>query len=289
MYNLTRIAVGLLFFALLLFSQALKAAFVDESEAVTIDIPLPTIAAEMPVTKTMLSPSPSPTVAPQPNNAQLPEAEAASAPEPDESPAPSWPLKTFKYKPAGYTIAGNVNLREGPGTEYAIIRKLSWRAPLTMLAESGDWYYVSTMGVEGFVSKEFATVGTATTPKPSPQYSEDEVYLAAQMIYLEAKGGTYEEFQAIAAVLANRIASQSFPNTIEGNIFAPGQFTVADDMEWFLAQKPSKDAIRAADSVLNDREYTFEKSVMYFRAKRLGTEWKKREYYKTIGNHCFFK
>lgn len=56
------------------------------------------------------------------------------------------------------------------------------------------------------------------------------------MIWLEAKGGTYEEFQAIANVLANRIASRQFPDTVEDNIFAPGQFSVADDREWFLSK-----------------------------------------------------
>lgn len=180
-------------------------------------------------------------------------------------------------------------MREGPGTDYAIIRKADTYTVVTMLAESGDWYYVSIEGVEGFISKEFVKIGALTTPKPTQRYSDDDIYMAAQMIYLEAKGGTYEEFQAIATVLANRIASRSYPSTIEDNIFAPGQFTVADDRDWFLSKKPSKAAIRAANSILNSGERIFGKSVMYFRAKSLGTEWGNRKYYKTIGNHCFFE
>ena len=158
-----------------------------------------------------------------------------------------------------------------------------------MLAESGDWYFIAFEGTEGFVSREFVKIGELTTPKPSKKYSDDEIYMAAQMIWLEAKGGTYEEFQAIANVLANRIASRQFPDTVEDNIFAPGQFSVADDREWFLSKKPGRSAKRAADSVLNGGERPLDKSVMYFRAKSRGTEWGGRKYVKTIGNHCFFR
>ena len=181
-----------------------------------------------------------------------------------------------------------MNVRSGPGTEYPIVKEAAYHAVVTMLAESGDWYYILFDGTEGFISKEFVQIGELTTPKPSQRYSDEEIYMAAQMIWLEAKGGTYEEFQAIATVLANRIASRKFPNTVEKNIFAKGQFSVADDREWFLSQKPGKAALRAANSVLNDGERTVERNVMFFRAKRLGKEWSSRTYVKTIGNHCFF-
>lgn len=266
---------------LLFYCSACKSESIAGNEVVNIALPTPNITTTMSTATPSLSPLPA--ISPTPTGA------AASTLAPTKPPAPSWPIKKFKYQPAGYTTAGNVNLREGPGTEYAILRKVDNHAVLTMLAESGDWYYVSIEGIEGFISKEYAKVGAFTTPKPSQKYSQDDIYMAAQMIYLEAKGGTYEEFQAIATVLANRIASRSFPNTIEENIFAPGQFTVADDREWFLSKKPSKAAIRAANSVLNDGEHTFEKQVMYFRAKSAGTQWRNRKYYETIGNHCFFE
>ena len=204
------------------------------------------------------------------------------------APVPPWPLKTFKYKPAGYITANSVNIRNGPGTEYEVIKKANAHTVVTMLAESGDWYYISADNEEGFVSRAFVTVGAIATPEPKPRYGKEEIHMAAQMIWLEAKGGTYEEFQAIATVLANRIASPGYPNTVEANIFAPGQFSVADDREWFSMQKPGSAAMRAASSVLNEGERVLDEPVLYFQTKSLGTEWENRTYFRTIGNHCFF-
>lgn len=232
---------------------------------------------------------PPPVVTAAPTSLPAPLPTPTPAPLPTASTAQAWPMKAFKYKPEGYTTAANVNLREGPGTEYAVLQKMGSHAELTMLAESGEWYYVSAAGVEGFVSKEFARVGTPAAQVPSDKYSDEDIYLAAQMIHLEANGGTYEELQAVATVLANRIVSRKFPDTVEDNIFAEGQFTVANNRERLLAQTPGRSAIRAADSVLNGGERTFDSGVMYFRASSLGTEWTNREYYGTIGGHCFFR
>ena len=279
MRKVRQTGIGLLL-SLLLSCTACMNAAVNETEIVEITVPPYAAAATVPpVKKEQTMPMPAST------------AEPASTPTatPSPMPTPTWPMKTFKYKPAGYITAHAVNMRIGPGTEYGVINKLNEHSVVTMLAESGDWYFIAFEGTEGFVSREFVKIGELTTPKPSKKYSDDEIYMAAQMIWLEAKGGTYEEFQAIANVLANRIASRQFPDTVEDNIFAPGQFSVADDREWFLSKKPGRSAKRAADSVLNGGERPLDKSVMYFRAKSRGTEWGGRKYVKTIGNHCFFR
>lgn len=228
-----------------------------------------------------LTPLPTATASP------TPEPTSAPTPTPTPTPTPAYPMKTFKYKPAGYVVGNSVNMRSGPGTEYAVLCQLKSHAAVTLIAESGEWYYILSDDAEGFVNKEFVVIGSANTPEKL--YSDDDIYMAAQMIYLEAKGGTYEEYQAIANVLANRIRSRKFPNSVEGNIFAPGQFSVADDRSWFLSHTPDRSSRRAAESVLNGGERVLDDSVMYFRAKRLGESWGRRVFYKTIGNHCFFK
>lgn len=236
---------------------------------------------------TPLPSEPAPTGAASPSSAPTPAPTLAPTPSASPSPEPTYPMKTFKYKPEGYVIGHSVNLREGPGTEYETTRKLAGNTTVNLIAESGEWYYVTVNGEEGFVNKEFIVIGSTETS--APKYSDEEVYMAAQMIYLEAKGGTYEEYLAIANVLVNRIESRRFPNSVEKNIFSPGQFSVADDRDWFLSRKPDRASRRAAQSVLNDGKRVLDEGVMYFRSKRLDESWGRRIFYKTIGNHCFFK
>lgn len=53
-----------------------------------------------------------------------------------------------------------LNLRSGPGTQYAIIGKLTYRQKLTLLATSGEWLKVSVegSGQVGFVHKKYVKV-----------------------------------------------------------------------------------------------------------------------------------
>lgn len=215
--------------------------------------------------------------------------------------AADYPMKKFKYKQSASVVGNGVNLREGPGTEYGVVKELVVKGTkATVLAESGDWYYLTMDEATGFMKKEFVLLDAYATPSPTPKpsitnapqgnYSEEEIYMAAQMIYLEAGNASRNELRAIANVLANRIASGEFSGTVKGNIFAPGQFSVADNREWFLSCKPSDAAIKAARDVLNEGIRILPEDVLYFWAKRKGTFWNDdREYYKTIGNHCFFR
>ena len=56
-----------------------------------------------------------------------------------------------------------------------------------------------------------------------------DVQLLARAINGEARGETYEGQVAVGAVILNRVAHSSFPNTIAGVIYQPGAFTAVSD------------------------------------------------------------
>ncbi|EXX92783.1 cell wall hydrolase, partial [Paenibacillus darwinianus] len=63
--------------------------------------------------------------------------------------------------------------------------------------------------------------------------SENDLKIMANAVYGEARGEPYEGQVAVAAVILNRVQSQSFPNTVSGVIFQPRAFTaVADGQIW---------------------------------------------------------
>ena len=73
------------------------------------------------------------------------------------------------YAPTAYGTAGTVatryansvvNLRTGPGTEYAVVSGARNGAALTILATQGNWYqvYVPSRGVTAWISRNYVSI-----------------------------------------------------------------------------------------------------------------------------------
>lgn len=61
------------------------------------------------------------------------------------------------------------------------------------------------------------------------QNTSGDVALLARLISAEARGESYEGQVAVGAVVMNRIAHPSFPNTLSGVIYQRGAFSCLDD------------------------------------------------------------
>lgn len=86
---------------------------------------------------------------------------------------------------------------------------------------------------------------TQTTKVKAAKYSDEEIWLLARLVNGEAIGEPYEGQVAVAAVVLNRVESKGFPNTIEGVIYAPKQFScVSDKSSYFY--KPVSDSVYKA-------------------------------------------
>ncbi len=89
---------------------------------------------------------------------------------------------------------------------------------------SGSWIYdPSAMPEEPFIYAE------EETPYVEPRYpefdlTEEEINLLARMVWVEAQGEPLDGQQAVAEVVLNRLADESFPNTLKGVVYAEDQF-----------------------------------------------------------------
>lgn len=248
----------------------------------------PPAAVLSPVLSTVTSPSPTAT------------------PEPTATPKPtdSDPLAAYtiiEMDKGGYINKNGVNMRKGPSTRFELIATLDMYTPLRITGECDGWYRVRIVSDNsvGFIKKDFVTRGYAPEPTPKPKptvtpkpsynpsgnYTEEEVLLVAKLAYLES-GHTTKGFKAVASVVLNRVLHKSFPNTIEGVIYAPGQFSVVGELD---STTPSNGAINAVRDVLNGNGPILPKDVLNFRAARLGRVWGNLEYYCTIANNCYFR
>ena len=109
--------------------------------------------------------------------------------------------------------------------------------------------------------------------------------LLAKLVYAEARGESYKGQVAVAAVVLNRVASASFPNTISGVIYQSGAFSCVSNGS--INNTPDSSAIRAARDALNGWDPTGG-CLYYYNPKATADKWIRTRTVKTvIGNHSF--
>jgi len=109
--------------------------------------------------------------------------------------------------------------------------------------------------------------------------------LLSKLVYAEARGESYKGQVAVAAVVLNRVASASFPNTISGVIYQAGAFSCVSNGS--INNTPDSTAIRAARDALNGWDPTGG-CLYYYNPKKTSDKWIRTRTVKTvIGNHRF--
>lgn len=88
--------------------------------------------------------------------------------------------------------------------------------------------------------------------------TEADYELLAKIVYLEARGESAEGQQAVIEVIFNRVLDTRFPDTIEGVIYAPGQFCTVPMLDSAYPSEMQYAAIDAAmcsDGIVGDAIY----------------------------------
>ncbi|WP_214629337.1 spore cortex-lytic enzyme [Paenibacillus agaridevorans] len=115
--------------------------------------------------------------------------------------------------------------------------------------------------------------------------SENDLKIMANAVYGEARGEPYEGQVAVAAVILNRVRSESFPNTVYGVIFQPRAFTAVADGQIYLT--PNQKAREAVEDALNGWDPSGG-CLYYFNPDTATSAWIwTRTQIKTIGKHIF--
>jgi N-acetylmuramoyl-L-alanine amidase len=148
-----------------------------------------------------------------------------------------------------------------------------------------NWIYVND------VIKTNSTPDVASPPtqvKTQPKYSAHDLDLLSRLVEAEAGGEPYEGKIAVAETVMNRVASNIFPNTIQGVIYEPHQFSpVSNGM---IYRPASNDSIRAAKEVLSTYTADPNGTLYYYAPSKTSNNWiRTRQVVKQIGNQVFSK
>lgn len=119
------------------------------------------------------------------------------------------------------------------------------------------------------------------------QYSDADVQLLAKVISAEARGESYEGQVAVGAVILNRVAHPSFPDSLSGVVYQNGAFSCVYDSNWYEAV--SDTSKKAAIDCINGWDPTGG-AIYYFNpAKTSDAFMHSRPVIRVIGSHYFCK
>ena len=127
--------------------------------------------------------------------------------------------------------------------------------------------------------------GSSGSSSGSSNTSKSDVALLAKVISAEARGEPYNGQVAVGAVILNRIAHPSFPNTMAGVVYEPGAFTCMVDGQ--IDQPVASSAYQAAQDALNGVDPSGG-AIYYFNPATATNAWIwSRPLITVIGKHRF--
>lgn len=126
---------------------------------------------------------------------------------------------------------------------------------------------------------------SSSSSSSSGSFSSQDVELLAKVISAEARGESYEGQVAVGAVILNRVAHPSFPDSLSGVIYQKGAFSCVNDSNWYAAVADSSK--RAARDALNGWDPTGG-AIYYYNPNKTNDKFMhSRTTIKVIGSHRF--
>ena len=142
-------------------------------------------------------------------------------------------------------------------------------------------------GIVGSATLLYLGLSGGSSGSNGTNYSDADVQLLAKVISAEARGESYEGQVAVGAVILNRVAHPSFPDTLSGVIYQSGAFSCVYDSNWY--QPVSETSKRAATDAINGWDPSGG-AIYYFNASKTNDAFMhSRPVVKVIGNHKFCK
>ena len=146
-----------------------------------------------------------------------------------------------------------------------------------MLGYESAWIYdKNSMPAEPFLYSEPEPVRGEL--RYGIELTEAEKWFIAKVVWVESRGECREGQQAVAEVILNRLVSDEFPDTLQGVIYAQGQFNSAKFLD---KAKPYQMQYEAVENALLG-PYILPEDVYYFATTpKTSKEWGQ------IGGHIF--
>lgn len=142
---------------------------------------------------------------------------------------------------------------------------------------------------DSLTATEQETTSVYTTTSATSEYTDQDIYLLAQLVYNEANTEGLNGWIAVAEVVKNRLNSPLFPDTIREVIYQkdPVQFS---NYQMIEKREPREEQISVVRQVLEGTLGVLNnEDVLFFRnAKGSEEDWTGYEFYTSINHHQFY-
>lgn len=140
---------------------------------------------------------------------------------------------------------------------------------------------ITADGIAGPTTLLYLGLGSTNNQGPSAS----DAYLLAKVIAAEARGESYAGQVAVGAVVLNRVAHPSFPDSIAGVVYQKGAFSCVNDSNWSVS--PNETSQKAARDAMNGWDPSGG-AIYYYNPRTAKSAWiRTRPVICTIGNHVF--
>ncbi len=146
---------------------------------------------------------------------------------------------------------------------------------------------ITADGIAGPKTLKFLGLGGSSSSSSSSSYSQSDINLLAKLIAAEARGESYTGQVAVGAVVLNRVAHSSFPDSIAGVIYQKGAFSCVNDSNWNVSATST--SLKAARDCINGWDPSGGAIYYYNPAKTSNSFMFSRPVITTIGSHVFCK
>lgn len=155
--------------------------------------------------------------------------------------------------------------------------------PMTLLAQTDQAQTPS------YMKEKYAPVDAANVEYSFPVIvTEEEKNILYRIVMAEAGCEDKKGKILVANVIINRMRSGQFPNTVEGVVFAKGQFSPVASGSYYRV-KPTASVREAVERALLGEDYS--KGALYFVSKSSSSTWFRDSltHLLTHGDHLFYK
>lgn len=178
-----------------------------------------------------------------------------------------------------------VNFRTGPSVEFEVIQTLSPNTMVTVIGVDHGWCNIILNDQEGYIKSNYLSKDVTPVSELNRwgiSLTDDEIYLLANIVNLEAGIDTLTGKEAVIESIFNRMTfSRSFSGDLYSVLSSPGQYST---WSYHNNGTPGEEEYRAIKNVLYGTTYILEPSYVYFsREKSNGHDFVK------IGMHWFGK
>ena len=209
-----------------------------------------------------------------------------------------------------------LNVREEPTTESTIIGLAAGDDYYPVLEEKDGWAKIQLASdTSGYVSTDYTKISvtpgkavsieaelaalkesekekTKKKSEEKPKYvinaTEDEIYLMASCVMMEAGGYSYDGQLAVASTIVNRVKSGRWGSSITDVIYAQGQFPGASSglLDKYLTKGPSSSALKATRAALEGTNHIGD--YLFFNSTK-NADYASYSDYTVVDGNCFYK